>query len=283
MSRQILAPQDSGLPPVLFLHANGFPARVYRQFLGQLDSPGGIHAIDRLALHTPVSRNWESITDEVVSEAKALSLPPIAIGHSVGGYTAMAALTRHPELFSGLIMLEPPILVREKRMVLGLLRLVGLVENFGPAALARRRRDRFDSADQAFQYFRPKSLFRDFSDEGLRDYVEFGLSPNANPSASPDGSPNSKGLELSISKEVEHAIFKQAPWRIPRLNNQVPAWYLRGSHSNVVSARSGRQIARALPKVEYLEAQGGHLFPLEHPETSAKLVNSLIQRCLDRF
>lgn len=271
MSRQILAPQEPGLPPVLFLHGNGFPAGVYRRFLGQLDSPGGIHVIDRLAQHTPVNKNWESITDEVVTEARAFALPPIVIGHSVGGYAAMAALTRHPELFNGLIMLEPPILVREKRIVWGLLRLVGLVDNFGPAALAKKRRDQFDSADQAFQYFRPKSLFRDFSDESLRDYVAFALSPN------------SLGMELSIAREIEYAIFKQAPWRIPSLDNKVPAWYLRGSLSNVVSARSGRQIARALPKVEYVEAYGGHLFPLEHPDTSAKLVNSLIKRCLDRF
>jgi pimeloyl-ACP methyl ester carboxylesterase len=84
---------------------------------------------------------------------------------------------------------------------------------------------------------------------------------------------------LRFDPAVEISIYRNAPHTAPGVPQQLklPLALVRGRHSRVVMPRHARQ-ARRLEQGEYLTTAGGHMFPLEHPQATAELLHSLLQR-----
>ena len=98
----------------------------------------------------------------------------IAVGHSFGGVGSLVAAVRRPERFRGLVLLDPTLLLQVQLDHIFRPNADGVVEH-QLAVRARVRRARFISLNEAFRCWRPRPLFRDWSDEALWGYVRSGL------------------------------------------------------------------------------------------------------------
>ena len=87
MARRGARPGQAGV--IVFSHANGFPAGVYRQLFEAWRANGFVvFAIDRLGHDPawPVTSNWPHLRDQLIAFIDtAVGGPVWLVGHSLGG------------------------------------------------------------------------------------------------------------------------------------------------------------------------------------------------------
>jgi pimeloyl-ACP methyl ester carboxylesterase len=98
-------------PVINFVHANGFPAGSYRTFLSLFSNDYSTIALEQYGHdhNYPIHNNWQFLVNELVSFVKKQDEKVICIGHSFGGVISFMAACQHPELFRGVVMLDPPV------------------------------------------------------------------------------------------------------------------------------------------------------------------------------
>jgi pimeloyl-ACP methyl ester carboxylesterase len=257
--------------PILhFAHANGFPAGCYNKLLGLLRGDHDVIAIEKMGHNPdyPVDDNWESLARELIDyvERTAGGSTVIGIGHSMGGILTFLAAYNRPELFKGIIMLDPPLAYGPLALFLYLGKKSGLMERVKIVAQTKRRRTQWASREEAEAYFKKKSPFSNFNPDCLRDYVRYGTMENE------------AGVKLSFDVNVETDIFRTTPHNLNFLvRRSIPGSVVVGEHS-YVSLRSVNKFAKkhALEPVRF--EGGSHLFPLEYPERTATLINEIISK-----
>ena len=261
-------------PSVLFAHANGYPPGSYRQFIGHLlpycQLTGYRHRPMWGDRHPPKRLNWSLFADDLIHTVEStLDQPAWMMGHSMGGVVALMAAERRPELFKGLILIDPVFMPSRRVFAMGVMPSKRKAE----MPMVRRalgRPDHFASHEEAFTFYRGKRAFGRFSDEVLWDYV------HASKSSVPEG-----GVQLSFPAAWEAAVYGSAPWVWPRLLRvRLPTLGLRGEHSDVLTPGAMRRWARLQPSAELHHCPGGHLLPMELPETTAGYVIDFLQRHL---
>ena len=256
--------------PVLhFAHANGFPARAYSAMLGELSRPFRVGWIDAIGTDPgyPVTDGWPHLVEQLVAviEREYRGEPVIGVGHSLGGYLTFMAAASRPELFQAVVMLDAPVIGAVRGRMLAATKRLGVIDRITPAAATRERRSRWASVEEAKAHFRSRPLFRDFSDEGLEDYVRHGLVAGHG------------GLHLRIEPAVEAAIYRTIPHDMGRhlRSLRTPAAFIGGARSDVVK-RVG--LASMRRKFVLRRVPGGHLFPFEHPREAAEAVIEMLAR-----
>ena len=88
------------------------------------------------------------------------------------------------------------------------------------------------------------------------------------------------GVTLTIPKRVEAEILELYSawwWRTPRKAPDVPVHLITARHSPFLFARFTARHAKTYG-IEFSVVEGGHMFPLENPETTATHVQQLIQK-----
>lgn len=257
-----------GRPVLHFSHANGFPAPSYRRMLGLLEGAfrvGTIQAIGMDPAHPP-TEGWPNLVRQVVGHVERYAQPVVGVGHSLGGYLTFMAAVARPELFRAIILLDAPIIGAIKGRLLGATKRFGIVDRVTPAGVTRERRSEWGSLAEAERHFRSRRLFRHFAPESLRDYVRYGLVD--------DGS----RLRLLIDPAVEYQIYRTIPHdlhrQLPRLS--VPAGFIGGAGSDVVRRVGLSTMRRA--GFAFRRVEGGHLFPLEHPQAAADAILEMTAR-----
>ncbi len=160
---------------LLLVHATGFCAAVLAPMGALLADRHHCWAID-LRAHGRSERprdgdfRWSGFGDDVASAVDHLGLAhPLAFGHSCGGAALVLAEEDRPGTFDALYCFEPVILADSWPAM--------AFEDNPMSVGARRRRETFPSAEDAFVNFSVKPPFRDFDPEVLRLYVEEGLEP----------------------------------------------------------------------------------------------------------
>ena len=257
--------------PILhFAHAVGFPAGCYNKLLGFLSQDYNVIAIEKMGhnSHYPVDDNWESLTRELIDyvECNAGGSPIIGLGHSMGGILTFLAAYDRPDLFKGIIMLEPPISYGPHAFFLYLVKKLGLMERVKIVAQIKRRRTQWANREEAEAYFKKKSPFSNFNPDCLRDYVRYGTMKNE------------AGVKLCFDANIEMDIIKTAPHNLSFLTTiSVPGSVVVGEHS-YVSLRSVNKFTNK-HALELIRFEGGsHLFPLEYPERTATLCKETISK-----
>ncbi|TRY33875.1 alpha/beta fold hydrolase [Aliiglaciecola sp. M165] len=248
-----------------FVHANGFPAGCYSSFLGMLKNVE-VKAIEKIShKSTVLPKNLDALVEEFVDSVMAgFEAPVIAMGHSTGACVVGLAASRYPYLFKGVIMLEPIFLSTSKRLIIGFLKTLGLIDYFGPSGAAKKRKNRFATINDARIHFSRKNLFSNFDNACFEDFMESGFYLK-------DGT-----IHLSFSTEIEAQLFRTILVNIPRQLKHVKSTIIFGSKSNMISSWDVSWCRNSMFESSVQMVQGGHMFPLEMPRESAQLINETI-------
>ncbi|MEQ6889881.1 alpha/beta hydrolase [Halomonas sp. CS7] len=259
--------------PLVFAHANGFPGQSYRSFLSPLAERFDVHPLDRLGHHPdfPVGHNWLALRDELLEHLAERPGPVIGVGHSMGGVLMAMAAERAPERFSGVVMLDPPLMLGLDAVVMKAAKRLGLADRVTPAGRTLGRRDSWPSRDAMTDYLRRRGLFRGFTDQALHDYVDGGTRELD------DGR-----VVLVYDPDIEVQIFRHLPDHLDDLpaRVQVPLGVLAGRESRVLTAHRRRRLRRR--GVRVAEVSGGHMFPMEVPEETRTTLVAMIDELLGR-
>ncbi|MCI4669654.1 MAG: alpha/beta hydrolase [Bacteroidia bacterium] len=257
------------MPAIQFSHANGFPAKTY-SYLFEKIKEGYNHSIKYVPAFGigkyKIRRNWYPLVDELIEYIEQNHHEPvIGIGHSLGSFITFWAAERRPDLFTKVIMMDPPFLPAHTRLLIRTLGPPGIFGKFFPITRqAYKRKDTFQSKEEAFNYWKPKKLFRNFHPSCFEDYVNHTLQET-----------ETGELSLIIPKKLEARLFSLTAWRLGKVQDGVPVHWLYAERS-VVPPEQFDKYKAAFPKINFIEMKGGHMFPLEFPQETANKINELI-------
>ncbi len=189
-------------PHLLLVHATGFCAEVFTPLARELGDSFHCWGLD-LRAHGSSDRPrdgdfaWSGFATDVLAVVDHLGLAsPSAFGHSCGGAALLLAEQARPGTFRSLFCFEPVVLpVRAGAKP-------PWFEDNPLTVGARRRRDSFPSAEDAFVNFSSKPPFSDLDPEVLRCYIEAGFEPV--PAA--DGG-DGRSVRLRCRREDEAMIY----------------------------------------------------------------------------
>ncbi|XID75516.1 alpha/beta fold hydrolase [Alkanindiges sp. WGS2144] len=261
-------------PLIHFAHANGVPSRVYQKLFDALSDEYDVVYLPQIGTDPkyPVTNHWSHLVTQVIDsiERQAQGRPVIALGHSLGGLLSFMAAYRRPELMQQLIMLDPPLINGFPSLGIHLAKLFNpkYVDKVTPAGISLYRRDHWESREQAAEKLRTRGFFAHFDPQCFDDYIRYGLIDD----------PIRGGVTLTIPKMAEVEIFRNNPslfWLKPRQAPKVPVKLVVGQDSQFLSRGFPQRVKRLLG-IDYIVTEGGHMFPLEHPESVARLIKQLI-------
>jgi pimeloyl-ACP methyl ester carboxylesterase len=254
--------------------ANGFPPATYSAFVRPLLAGHRVVSLPPRALWPEVGSppaqagTWDQMADDLLAGWRALGIDRlVAVGHSYGGVASLLAAVREPERFEALVLLDPTIFPRQVMAEIAELRRDGRPARFELVEGARKRRSRFASVDEAFAFWRERSLFRLWPDETLRWYAE------SMTRAAADGD----GVELTWTGEWEawyYESFQVNTWEhAARLSPDIPLLVLAGGTSNTVRPEAVAEMREVWPHATIEVIPGhGHLFPQEMGEAAGRVV-----------
>lgn len=257
------------MPTLHFAHANGFPMGSYRTLLAGMEPHYDIQGISHIGHDNrwPVDHNWNALVEEQLSLIQQSDTPVWAVGHSLGGVLLYKAALREPEYFRGLILLDPPLYISGLRpWLLKLAKKTGKIDKVTPARQSRRRKSVWPDKASVFTYIKSRKLFADFDERCLSDYID-------------SATEQTEGeYRLNFLPEVEYEIFCNLADNLWNTGHkiQVPTAVITSKEHSVIH-RTGQ---RGLKQAGFLlqEVPGGHLFPLERPESTADLIQAMIRR-----
>lgn len=254
-------------PIIHFAHANGFPAKTYSKLFACLADDYEVNYLTRHAHNPlfPVTDGWERLRDELRAELeKRYTEQIIGIGHSLGGVLHFLVAVEKPELYRAIVLLDAPIISRLSSGGIRLLKVFNLMDRFTPSQQTRFRRNLWQSKAEVEEHFKQK--FSAFDADVLRDYAEYGTV------ATP------RGFELFFKPSIEAKIYRTLPHNLPRFRGKltVPAAYIGGSESREARLARLSFMKKHLP-FEFQFLPGSHLFPLENPKETARVVKLTIR------
>lgn len=266
---------DSDKPLIHLAHANGFPPVTYQKAIQSLLPH--YHVISFFARplwgNTPPEwlHHWSQMADDLVESLKKFSPKKIiGIGHSLGGVLTLYAATKELDIFSRVILIDPTMLAPNILLKIKFMKLFGLETRYHLVKGALRRRRTWESTKAAYEYFRGRALFKNWSDEIVKLYAV------SMTGAVPEG-----GVQLIYSPEWEARIYKTIPtdvWKFAALLQQ-PTLVIRGETSNTFTADSEKAFKKVNPKATFEVVRGtGHLVPQEKPEEVGVFVENFLTK-----
>jgi pimeloyl-ACP methyl ester carboxylesterase len=257
-------------PDLLLVHATGFCAEVFRPFVRALGTGFHCWALD-LRAHGHSDRpydddfSWWGFATDVSSVIEHLGLErPLGFGHSCGGAALLLAEESKPGTFESLYCFEPIVFP-----VAG--GTTALPPSNPLSEGARRRRETFPSADDAFVNFAAKPPFSELDPEVLRCYVEAGFEPIP----AVDGG-DGRAIRLRCRREDEAAIYAEGPRHgaFERLGEVAcPVSLACGEHTDAIGPRLLELDASRLARADTEVVGGiGHFGPLQDPPLVARSV-----------
>ncbi len=268
---------------LLFLHANGFPAGVYRQFLDRLSTEVQVLplAVLETGAATPAALRWRRMREQVEERLLALDAagPGTAlVGHSMGGYLALMAAARALPAGHPIVLVDSPILGPGRSAVLSFVQRTGLIAKLGPARVASRRRHTWRDRAEARAFFGSKPFVRRWAPGVLDDFIEHGLRDLPPPLGT-----DAAGTTLRIPREEERDIYAGLPHReATRALHRLRA---AGNPVGMIAGKASEEMRmvgwehnRRLFGDRFIALDGGHLLPLEAPEECARAVLALLDR-----
>lgn len=269
----------TGKPVIHFAHANGMPSRVYQPIFDILEQHFTLEYIPTLGFDESgkstyaIDNHWKDLTKQVIDSVAKLKkkhkVPIIGIGHSLGALCTFQAIYRKPKLFSQAVLMDPPLIYGSSSLLWHLAKLTSAkrVDKVSPAGISKKRRDVWESRDEARDLLQPKGFFKNFDPRCFDAYIQYGLRERQ------DGK-----VTLTIPKQAEVAVFRTNPslyWLKPNRPPKRKVTLIVGSDSQFQHRGFPKKITKRL-SIPYTLHKGGHMFPLEHPDSVAELIMNTI-------
>lgn len=266
----------SGKPLLHFIHGNGFCGRAYEPMLQRLsadfdlwlcdvqghgDSDHGGHFLGW-------NRNADLAMEALEHEGHAFRhVPHHALGHSFGGVLTALILGEHRHRFQRAVLLDPVLFTPAMLLGMAVGSLTGMAQHTPLARQARARRKHWPSRDEAYASLHGRGVYKGWTDEALRAFVDHALKP------SEDG-----GVELKCRPGREAEIFSTGPERLWGLLARVrtPTRVLYASHTFPFVTESTARWQAGNEAVSSMAMPGGHCFMQEHPEQAAQQVRAFL-------
>ena len=262
---------------ITFLHANGYPSGVYRQFFAALRNHATVHAPAILETEpaSAAHQRWPMMLDQALDALQ--SLPPgtskkkgatprhVLVGHSMGGYIALQAAARHMDAIRDVVLIDSPIPTGWRANVLTFAQLSGLAYKSGPAPVAARRRDIWLSREAAREFFASKAFVQTWADGVLDDFIEHAIIDSAD------------GVTLKVPRDTErdiyaHIVHRSALKALRRLKRGgVNVSFIAGERSEETRL-AGFEDNERLFAPRFKRLPTGHLIPMEAPQACADAV-----------
>ncbi len=267
------------LPTIVFSHGNSFPASTYLVLFEHLRKRGfKLVAIEKLGHDPryPVTNNWpnlvQQLADFTADKIHNLNAPVYFVGHSLGGFLSLMTAALHPELCSGVLMLDSPLVGGWRAKGLGMAKTTQLIGTLSPGAVSHKRRNSWPSTQAAFEHFRHKKAFSRWNSQVLQDYVEHGMEDK-------DGK-----RVLSFERAVETAIYNSLPDNLESLLRRhplkCPCAFIGGIQSMEIK-QVGMAMTEKVTKGRITMLDGSHLFPMEQPAVTAAAIETSILNLLN--
>ena len=256
---------------IVFAHANGFPAAIYRLLFEYWRERGyRVHAIDRFGHDPafPVSSNWPHLRDQLIAFIDAeVGGPAFLVGHSLGGMLSVLAASKRPDLARGVVLLDAPIIAGWRAHSLQVAKATGLMPRITPSRVSRSRRQARPSRAAVREHYAKKSVFARWDPRVLEDYVKGGIVRRGGQTV------------LGFDRDVESRIYDTLPHHMQRVLRRHPLHCplaFIGGRQSAESRQAGVEATRRLAGERFVWTEGTHLFPMEHPEAAATEVLRLL-------
>lgn len=257
--------------PILHIaHANSYHPGIYKELITLLKPHFEVHSI----LTRPFRKehnyedfnSWNQFRDDFLELAYKKNWKNIiGAGHSLGSTITMMAAIKQPEIFSKLIIIEPPCIDWFLYPLIDIIPYSIGKSLIPPSKIALKRRHKWSSKEEAFDHFRKKSIYNRVSDAGLRAFIDHGLAEDENGE-----------YRLTHSKHWESKIYCtiENPYRLfPKLSQ--PSLCIRAAESDVIRDRNWDQWQKVHKNAKFVNIKaGGHLVPIEKPLELAKEIIS---------
>ncbi|MEN6474446.1 MAG: alpha/beta hydrolase [Syntrophaceae bacterium] len=256
--------------PIVLLHATGFLPWLWHPIALKLAAAHRVIAPyfcdHRLNEPDKGGVNWMILAQDLKVFCERLGLQaPLMVGHSMGATVITLAAGAFGLKASGMILIEPIFLPED---------FYGVqlsVDQHPLASKSIKRRNHWDSGEEALAYLKSRSLFKNWDSEMLDLYVRYGLREV-----------QTGGLNLTCSPEREAALFMGGmlydPWPI-LANVPCPVLVVEGGASENRHYIDLKKATTLFPQGSYTLVQGaGHLIPMEQPQTTAALIDGFLER-----
>ncbi len=270
------ADAPEGAPTLIFLHANGFHAGVYRRLLEPLVGAARILAPDLrghgrtdLPAEPSVLESWTLYRDDVLAFLDAMEIDrPWMVGHSLGGVTATLSSVLAPGRVAGMVLVDPVFLPRWIINTVRLLDPFDLGWRLGPGPAALRRRDGWDDPAAARAHYHGRGMFRTWPEGWLDDYLADGLRPLG------DGR-----VGLACTPAWESRTFATVPrdvWTMIR-GIRCPTTIVYGTESDTFRRASARLAPRRIAGARMVPVDGAsHFVPMERPDVVQEEIRRML-------
>jgi esterase len=241
--------------PILLLHGLRDRVPAVRLVAPALVGHGRVLALDQRGHGgsdwPPTGYAPEDFAADVAAFLDALDLaatPPVVVGHSMGGRTALAFAARYPDRLRGLVVVDVGAGARPETV---------------PAIVAELRAGHgpFAGEEEAL-----RALVGDAApNAATRRYVRYNLRPTA------DGL---LAWQYDLDAAIETTRLGRGHDYWPDLSRiAIPTLLVRGARSDVLSREEAERMVEALPRGMLIEIAGaGHLIPLVRPRELADTI-----------
>lgn len=261
------------MQPLIFAHANSFPAGTYHYLFALLRERGfDVQALERFGhdARYPVTSNWPHLVQQLADFTQPLvqrwGQPALFLGHSLGGFVSLMLAAQHQALASGVLMLDSPLINGWRAKSLEMAKRTQLIDSLSPGKISRKRRNIWNTREEALALFQSKKSFARWHPQMLQDYVTHGLTPT-----------DDARLTLFFSREEETAIYNTLPHNLGQLLHlhplRCPVGFIGGLQSKEMK-QVGMDMTQKVTRGRIMMLEGSHLFPMEHPEATAAAIEA---------
>ncbi|NMP32267.1 alpha/beta hydrolase [Thalassotalea sp. M1531] len=193
--------------------------------------------------------------------------PVIGVGHSLGGVLTLLAASKHPEYFSRIILLDPPLFVRSLLFTQKLLRGSGFWKKVPWVKAVHNRTQHWPNKSLMRQELQTKKLYKNWQPQVLDDFVDSATEIT-----------NSGEIKLACNPQWEAEIFGSYPrklWHsIAKTKVHVDVVIADNTYGFIKPA-----VKRASKLSRYIHCHyfgNNHCFPMEQPKDTAELIKHLL-------
>jgi len=256
-------------PTMILMHATGFLPWLWHPIARELAPRWRIIAPyfcdHRESDPSRGGLNWLTVAQDLTNLCRTLNIEkPAMVGHSMGATIITIANALCGLDARGLVLFEPAFMPED------LFTSKITMDMYPFASRAIRRKEKWSSDEEAYTYLRSKTLFKNWDEEMLRLYVEYGMKRL-----------DAGGLQLVCSPLREASLFmggmQYNPWPLlPKVS--CPVLVLEGEDSGNRAYIDLKKVTSTFKQGAYhLISGAGHLIPQEKPRESLEIIKEFFR------